>query len=119
MCNLPVYLVDGDPAIRDSLTTLLDLNGYRTRAFATGEAFIRALGDDPQIQCVICEAELPDTSGIDVYQRLVTLGVSQPFALLVSHRAPLTRRSAKAAGIEQIFQKPLVHQHLLGFVAES
>lgn len=111
-----VLLVDADPAVRDSLTTLMDLNGFRVQAFATGSAFLRAL-DKTDIHCVICEAELPDTTGIQVYNSLQATRDSLPFALLVSQRNPMTLRTAHSAGIRQIFQKPLVYRHLLTFVS--
>jgi FixJ family two-component response regulator len=38
-----VHVVDGDPAVRDSLTTLLDLNGFRVETYATGAAFLKEL----------------------------------------------------------------------------
>ncbi len=119
MTNFPVYLVDGDPAVRDSLTTLMDLNGFEVHAFSTGGAFLRFLPGSAGVQCVICEAELPDTTGIEIYRALPRAAGSVPFALLVSQRDPSTLRSARAAGIERIFQKPLVHRHILSFVGSS
>ena len=109
-----VYLVDADPAVRDSLTTLMDLNGFTVRSFSTGAAFFRSLGADAplDVRCVICEAELPDTTGIQLYRRLLEQKLEPPFALLVSRRSSTTLRSAQRAGIKQIFQKPLVHRHL-------
>jgi len=115
MTEPTVLLIDADPAVRDSLTTLMDLNGFKVEAFATGSAFLRSL-DHSDIRCVICEAELPDTTGVQVYQSLQAARDSLPFALLISQRDIMTLRTAQSAGITQIFQKPLVHRHLLTFV---
>ncbi len=125
MTDATVYLVDADPAIRDSLTTLMDLNGFTVRSFSTGAAFFRSLGDHEAgahaaVQCVICEADLPDTTGIEIYQHLKEREIARPFALLVSRRNAITTlRSAQQAGITRIFQKPLVHRHLLSFVSTT
>ena len=35
--GLAVYIVDDDAAIRDALSLLLSLHGYRTASFASGE----------------------------------------------------------------------------------
>ena len=111
-----VLLVDADPAVRDSLKTLMDLNGFAVRSFSTGAAFLRAV-DDSHIHCVICEADLPDTSGIRIYQHLQQLDADLPFALLVSGINSTVVRSARSVGISQIFQKPLVYRRLLNFVS--
>lgn len=116
MTEPTVLLVDADPAVRDSLTTLMDLNGFRVEAFSTGSAFLRAL-DERNVHCVICEAELPDITGIQVYRTLQSSRNTLPFALLISQRDPAALRSAQSAGITQIFQKPLVHRHLLTFIS--
>lgn len=118
MAQAPVYLVDADPAVRDSLSTLMDLNGFEVRAFATGGAFLRSLNDTP-VRCVICEALLPDTTGTQLFEDLHRINPDVPFALLVSQRDLSTIRLARAAGITRIFQKPLVHRHLLSFVHAS
>ena len=121
MANASVFLIDGDPAVRDSLTTLLDLNGYDVHAYATGAAFIKTFNDTAheQIHCVICEAELPDTSGIRLYHTLQQAQLTAPFALLISRRNQATLRKARAAGIDSIFPKPLVYQNLLRFVSSA
>jgi two-component system, LuxR family, response regulator FixJ len=37
-----VYIVDDDPAVRDSLSVLLDSNGYRVQSFASAREFLTA-----------------------------------------------------------------------------
>lgn len=112
-----VLLVDADPAIRDSLTTLMDLNGFQVESFSTGSAFLRAV-DNVSGHCIICEADLPDTTGIEIFQRLQGAEAQIPFALLVSQRNRNILRTARNAGIHQIFQKPLVHRHLMSFISQ-
>ena len=114
-----VYLVDGDPAVRDSLTTLMELNGCAVKSYATGTAFLHELPKLGDIQCVVCEAELPDTTGIAVYQALMQHDRQTRFALLLSQRNPRALKAALAAGIVQVFSKPLVHRHLLSFIIDQ
>ena len=35
-----VFIVDDDPSVRDALSLLLSLRGYRTATFASGEDFL-------------------------------------------------------------------------------
>lgn len=111
-----VFVIDGDPAVRDSLSTLLELNGFEVETHATGAAFLRHFNDETTTVCVVCEADLPDTSGIRIFEKLNTASTGPPFVLLVSRRNPSIIKLAREAGIEQIFLKPLVHRHLIEFI---
>jgi len=118
-----VHVVDGDPAIRDSLTTLLHLNGFEVATYSTGGEFLERLAagagrnDEPVREWVVCEADLPDGSGIDLFGRMRAANSPTPFILLVSRRNPTVVRSAKSAGIEQVFQKPLVYRNLISYIS--
>lgn len=117
-----VHVVDGDPAVRDSLITLLGLNGFEVAAYATGSAFLERLADrsgrDPVAdgEWVVCEAELPDGSGIELFSRIRAANPDAHFILLVSRHNPSVVRSARSAGIEQVFQKPLVYRNLITYI---
>lgn len=114
-----VHVVDGDPAVRDSLTTLLDLNGFKVESYATGAAFLKQVLAKRTATCtewVVCEADLPDGSGIDLFRKIRAENEATPFILLVSRRNPSIVETAKNAGIEQIYQKPLVHRNLLAYI---
>lgn len=112
--QLTVCVVDGDSAVRDSLATALNMNGYPVYTFATGRAIIDAAARTP-CACVVCEAELPDTNGVSVFRALAPL--NPHFALLISNKNPELVASATQAGIDHIFFKPLVNRRLLSFVA--
>ena len=114
-----VHVVDGDPAVRDSLTTLLDLNGFRVESYATGAACLKELITNraqATRDWVVCEADLPDGSGIELFSKVREARASTPFILLVSNRNPGVIETAKNAGIEQVYQKPLVHRNLLTYI---
>ena len=114
-----VHVVDGDPAVRDSLTTLLDLNGYRVLTYSTGAALLKKLiatPADTEQDWVVCEADLPDGSGIELFSKVRAAKSATPFILLISRRNPGIIETAKNAGIDQIYQKPLVHRNLLTYI---
>ncbi len=118
-----VHVVDGDPAVRDSLTTLLDLNGFRVATYATGAAFLKALirtrsdvNSDVNRDWVVCEADLPDGSGIELFTKVRAASATTPFILLISRRNPGIIETARNVGIEQVYQKPLVHRNLITYI---
>lgn len=112
-----VFVVDGDPAVRDSLTTLLSLNGFEVESYSTGAAFLKRLDGGARMECVVCEEDLPDASGIEIFVRVRRVDAGTPFALLVSRRNPSIMQHARSAGIDRVFQKPLVHRHLIEFIS--
>lgn len=78
--------------------------------FATQAAFLRMLDgmQDTVARCVICEAQLPDGSGVELYQTLRQRGVELPFALMVSRNSNTAAHLARRVGIEYVWSKPLV-----------
>ena len=115
LCESPIQqsvvcVVDGDPAVRDSLQYLCDSSGHRAMGFATQAAFLRMLDgmQDTVARCVICEAQLPDGSGVELYQTLRQRGVELPFALMVSRNSNTAAHLARRVGIEYVWSKPLV-----------
>ncbi len=111
-----VCVVDGDPAVRDSLQYLCDSNGHQALGFATQAAFLRTI-DDVHPRCVICEAQLPDGGGVELFQTLKQRGLHFPFALLVSRNSMNAVRMAERVGIEYVWPKPLVDRSpLLSFL---
>ncbi len=123
-----VIVIDGDPAVRDSLATLMELNGHAVVTYATGSEFLRdADGNDDTVEpaehsknidCVICEAELPDISGVDLYRAFHAHHPETRFALLTSRKDSGTITRARDLGILDVFSKPLVHRKLVRFVGK-
>lgn len=111
-------MIDGDPAVGDSLVTLLTLNGHEALSFASGAAFLAFVGspEQPAVDCVICEAELPDTTGLELYRKLRETWPEVCFALLTSRNDRGTAAEARRHGIDAVFPKPLVHGRLRDFV---
>ena len=103
-----VCVVDGDPAVRDSLAYLCQSNGHVVQGFSTAGALLRQI-DSLFAKCVICEAQLPDVSGIQLYLQLKKRGIDVPFALLVSRSLTVETVAANEAGIDFVLHKPLTH----------
>lgn len=111
-------IIDGDAAVRDSLSTLMALNGVDVSGFACGADFLSRCGVDP-IDCVICEAELPDVTGLELFLRFKPLYPHSRFALLMSRSNRATVELARSAGVDAVFCKPLVNRRLRDFVRDT
>jgi two-component system response regulator FixJ len=110
--------VDGDPAVRDSISTLLGLNNLAVETYASGSAFLSAL-DDGAICCVVCEADLPDGTGLELF---ITCRERYPmvrFAMVTSRSDPARAAAARRLGVDAVFHKPLVSTQLREFVRRT
>src|SRR2546427_13232475 len=64
-----VLIIDDEAAIRESLETLLELEGYEVEAAASGEEGMARIGDRP-FDLVLLDLALPDRNGIDVLAKI-------------------------------------------------
>jgi FixJ family two-component response regulator len=116
-----VCVLDGDPAVRDSLQYLCDSAGQHALGFSTRAAFLHMLdaATDLYAKSVICEAQLPDASGLDVFKDLQLRGLSIPFALMVSRNINSALHMATRLGIDYVWSKPLVDRSRLSAFLDS
>ena len=82
-----VYVVDDDEAVRDSLTWLLESNGYLVRCHASAERFLQSLQstDKSTISCVILDVRMPGMSGLELQERLISENLPMPISFITGH----------------------------------
>jgi RNA polymerase sigma factor (sigma-70 family) len=102
---LVVYVVDDDASIRDSLALMLGLGGYSTRLFADAESFLRAFGP-AWSGCVVADLRLPGMSGVELQQRVRSLGSAIPFVIITAHGDVPAARAAFLAQAVDFIEKP-------------
>jgi FixJ family two-component response regulator len=82
-----IFAVDGDPAARESLATLLTEAGLRVMLFADARAMIiEARARTPA--CIILDLHMPGGSGLDILARLDARHYAAPM-LVVSGRSDI------------------------------
>jgi len=113
-----VYVVDDDISVRESLETLLRLVGFRVETFASARDFLsRSPVDAPS--CLVLDVTLPDLSGLDLQQLLVTDGVSLPIIFITGYGdVPMTVQAMKAGAVE-FLTKPLRDEVLCSAVQQA
>ena len=112
-----VYIVDDDNAVRDSLSLLLGLRGYATKAFSTGDEFLAAV-DAATPGCVLLDLRMPGTEGLGVQSALAARGIRMPVIVLTAHGDAASARAALKAGAFEFLEKP-VDDALLGKTIEA
>lgn len=113
-----VCALEPDPAVRDSLVTLLEVEGYSVTTFSTARAFFHAL---PSLypDLVICEAQLPDSDGYRVHADLQLHRRGTLFVLMSSDREERHGPGAQRRGISHVLRKPIVDRQLLSLIGTS
>jgi FixJ family two-component response regulator len=64
-----IYVVDDDPAIRKTLTTVFSAGGYQVICFADGAALL-ATARTKTPSCIILDVHIPGRSGLDILKEL-------------------------------------------------
>ncbi len=60
-----VLIIDDEAAIRESLETLLEMEGYDVQSAATADEGLARIGDRPY-DLILLDLALPDRNGIDL-----------------------------------------------------
>lgn len=102
---LTVYIVDDDASVRDSLSLMLGLAGYRTCTFADAESFLHALHEQSS-GCVVTDLRLPGASGIELQAALRARGSTLPVVIITAHGDVPSARTAFRAEAVDFLEKP-------------
>ncbi len=113
-----IYVVDDEPAMRDSLEMLLASTGYRAQTFADAETFSAAF--DPEAAgCVILDVRMPRTGGLEVLRWLRESGSAVPVIMISGHADVPTATRALLGGASDFIEKPFSDQRLVDRINES
>ena len=113
-----VFIVDDDEAVRDSLRWLLEANGYRVRAYASGESFLEDY-DASQIGVLIADVRMPGMSGLELQDTLARAGSLLAVVVITGHAdVPMAARAFRAGAVD-VIEKPFNDQMLLDRVHEG
>ena len=106
---LTIHIVDDDAAVRDSLSLILSLRGYRTATFASAEHFLAAVKPD-WTGCVIADIRMPGLSGLEMQQALRERGIAMPVVIVTGHGDVASARAAFKADAVDFLEKPFDEQ---------
>ncbi|MDR0252359.1 MAG: response regulator [Brucellaceae bacterium] len=109
---MTVHIVDDDEAIRDSLSWLFRSRGVGVVTWPSGEAFLN--GWSPDLQgCILLDMRMGGMSGLEVFDRLISLHARQPVIFLTGHGdIPLAVECLKQ-GAADFLEKPFNDNNLV------
>jgi FixJ family two-component response regulator len=113
--SLLVSVVEDDGSFRESMSMLLCSFGYSVEVFASAVDFLAS----PRISdtaCLIADVNMPEMTGIELYQRLVDAGHAIPTILVTAYPNDVDRARALNDGVVCYLRKPVDDQRLIGCV---
>ncbi|MEH0698540.1 response regulator transcription factor [Vibrio owensii] len=104
--QLPVFVVDDDESVRDSLAFMLEEHDFSVTTFADGQEFLDGV-DIHQAGCVILDSRMPNLRGQQVHQILNEAKSPLAVIYLTGHGDVPMAVDALQAGAVNFFQKPV------------
>ena len=114
----PIYLVDDDVSVRESVGSLIRSAGFRAKTFASAQECLANLQAEPP-SCLVLDVQLPGLSGLDLQQQLAKADVQVPIIFLTGHGdIPMSVRAIKAGALE-FLTKPCDGEDLLKAIRQG
>ncbi|MCH8196978.1 MAG: response regulator [Proteobacteria bacterium] len=110
-----IFIVDDDPAVRDSLQQLLESIGFTVETYGSGESFLEQ-ASLPDRACVLLDLKLPGLNGLEVLETLAARHSDACVILITGHGDAATKARAIRAGAAAMLEKPLRDELLLGTI---
>jgi FixJ family two-component response regulator len=106
-----VFVVDDDPAARDSVAALVRSKGVQVRVFSSGEEFLAALDPAP-IGCVVADVRMAGISGLELQAALNERNARLPLIIITGFGDIPTAVRAIKAGASTFLEKPCRSEEL-------
>lgn len=106
-----VHVIDDDPAMRDSLSFLLDTAGLHARTYESAVNFLAA--GEPAPGCIVTDVRMPDMNGLELVRRLKERAVAHPVIMITGHGDVPLAVEAMKAGVVDFLEKPFDDEALL------
>ena len=112
-----VYVIDDDPAMRDSLDFLLGSAGFGVRLFESAQGFLNEL---PKLEagCVVTDIRMPGMNGMELLRQLNPASGARklPVIVMTGHGdVPLAVEAMKLGALD-FLEKPFEDDRLIGMI---
>lgn len=113
-----VYVVDDDEAMRDSMSWLLEGEGYKVACFESGASFLASRRSQMR-GCLVLDVRMPDMSGLELQEKLDALGSTLPIIFVTGHGDVPMAVSALQRGACDFIEKPFHNEDLLARIRRA
>lgn len=113
-----ILVIDDDPAMRDSLAFLLDVNGFAVATYETAADFLGQFGSR-QVDCVVSDIRMPGMTGLELVRKLKADAAICPVILMTGHGDVALAVEAMKAGAVDFIEKPFEDEVLLHAIRDA
>src|SRR5215472_16250266 len=113
-----VLIIDDEAAIRESLETLLEFEGYAVASAETGEEGLARLAERP-VDLVLLDFALPDRNGLEILADIRNRDPRQAVIMITAYGTVDNAVRAMQNGATNFIQKPWDNEKLLADVRAS
>jgi FixJ family two-component response regulator len=113
-----VFVIDDDPAVRQSVCWLVESGGRQVGAFDSAQAFLDSYTPD-QTGCVVTDVRMPGMGGLQLQEELSNRGYTIPMIIMTAYGDVVTAVRAMNAGAIDFLEKPYNDQALLDLIEEA
>jgi len=111
----PVFIIDDDAVVRDSLRALIESAGFQVIDYESAASFLAEVSQ-VTLGCLITDIRMPGMDGLALQQELIKRKFQMPVIVITGHGdVPLAVRAMKAGALDFI-EKPFDDEVLLSSV---
>ncbi len=110
-----VLIVDDEVAIRESLETLLEMEGYQVATATSGEECLARIAEQP-FDLILLDYALPERNGLEILKDLRERDPQLPVIMVTAYGTVENAVKAIQAGATNFIQKPWDNEKLLADV---
>lgn len=116
--NATVFIIDDDPAMRDSMSYLVQSVGIAVETFSSAQDFLDTY-DPERHGCLVLDVRMPGMSGLELQEFLVERGIRAPVIMVTGYGdVPMAVRALKGGAVD-FLEKPFTDQELLETINEA
>ncbi len=113
-----VFIVDDEPAVRDSLTLMLEQADISVQSFESADVFLSAYPQDC-VGCIIIDVNMPGMDGMQLQEELSRRKNILPIIFLTGHgNIPMSVKAIKGGAMD-FLTKPVTRKKLINSVRSA
>jgi FixJ family two-component response regulator len=112
MRDATIFIVDDEPAVRDSISMMIEQEGFQVKTFDGGEAFLSAYQHE-LLGCAIVDIRMPGMSGLELQKIMNQRNILLPIIFLTGHGDIPMSVDAIKSGASDFLTKPVTRDKLL------
>src|SRR4029450_12818657 len=112
------YVVDDDPSVRKSISRLLELEGFKVRAFGDPEDFLNEIATN-HVRLVVLDIWMERMTGMELLAHLCARSPETRVIFITGHEDHAAEATVMRAGAAGFFIKPLDNEKFIAAVRDA